>query len=280
MSQELRPMELLKAELPQLQAIMGLNAVEGTDVSTLALQELEYLRMHALSKPEIMECIPSTVVMAMKRVLKQNLTMDPYAGLVYVKTRNQKFKNAAGQDEWKKVLEITETCNGLLSVAYQCGKIKDHKIPTVKKDESGKVESVTFEFMMASGRWEARTFDDSDFYRWRRASHKENGRNKQDANMEALNHANDNYTNWKGGIDPEFARAKAIRHALKKLGTNPNEGKFSTIVIPAEKKIVIESAKEEAAASEEQEYTPHEEVESTTKEKAVQPNVNFNTGDL
>lgn len=277
---EKKPMELLKSELPQLEAVLALNAAEGTDVKTLALQELENLRMIAVTKPEILDCLPQTVVMAVKRVLKQNLSLDPYAGLVYVKTRNVKIKAPDGQEVTRKALEITETCNGLLSVAYQCGKIIDHKVPTIKKDSNGKVESVTFEFQVKSGRWEVRTFDDSDFYRWQRASHKENGRWKEDFNTpqatETLKYANENYVNWKGGIDPEFARAKAIRHALKKLGTNPNEGKFAKIVIPTEKKVVIEEEKEQAALTDES--TQYAEViESTTAAPAIQPNQEFHT---
>ena len=286
MSTELepRPMEALKNELPQLEAVLALNAAEGVDVKTLALQELENLRMIAVTKPEILDCLPQTVVMAVKRVLKQNLSLDPYAGLVYVKTRNVKIKQPDGQEITRKALEITETCNGLLSVAYQCGKIIDHKIPTVEKDKDGKVVSVTFEFQVKSGRWETRVFDESDFYRWQRASHKENGRWKTDFNTkeatDSLKYANENYINWKGGIDPEFARAKAIRHALKKLGTNPNEGKFATIVIPSEKKVVIEEAKEVAAATDENTHYA-EVMESTVNQPAIQPNQEFTkTSDL
>lgn len=277
MSQELKPMKALEAELPQLQAILSLNANEGIDVKTLVAQELEYLRMHALTKPEIMDCIPTTVVMAVKWVLKQNLSMDPYAGLVYIKTRGVKING-----EWKNALEITKTCNGELSVAYQCGKIKDHKIPTITKKENGAVEKVQFEFQVASGRWETREFDDTDFYRWQRASHKENSKRwkaesgKPQPDADKMNYANENYENFRGGIDPEFARAKAIKHGLKKLGTNPNEGRFSKIVMPSEKKIIIDPEKE-ASAIDDDKYTAHEEVGSTLNKSAIKPNMKFDT---
>ena len=84
---EAKPIEVLKAAVPELKAIMMLNANEGTDVETLVLQELEYVRMAALSKPEILECLPQTILMAVKSVLKKNLSLDPSAGLVYIKTR-------------------------------------------------------------------------------------------------------------------------------------------------------------------------------------------------
>lgn len=273
---EQKPMELLRQSVNELKAILKLNAAEGVDVETLAIQELDHLRMVAITKPEIMDCMPQTVLMAVKTVLKQNLTMDPAAGLVYIKTRNVNMKKN-GQDSWQKALEIQPSCNGILSIAYQCGKIIDHKFPVVNKHESGRVKSVSFEYQVKSGRWETREFDESDFERWQRASHKENGRNKKDADIQKMNYANENYTNWKGGIDPEFARAKAIRHALKKLGTNPNEGKFQTITIPAEKKIVIDAAAEEAAASDEAVYA---EVIEETKNGAIKPNEEFNAGDL
>ena len=117
---------------------------------------------------------------------------------------------------------------------------------------------------MPTGRWEVRTFDESDFIRWQIASHKENGRNKEDASLEKLNYANPNYTSWKGGIDPEFARAKAIRHGLKKLGTNANE-KYANKINPVVfNKVEIDEEKDNAAATEETPITPHEEVADTT----------------
>lgn len=269
MSTELKPMELLKSEVPQLKALLKLNAAEGVDVETLALQELEYIRMASLSNPAIMECMPQTVLMAVKSVLKQNLSMDPNAGLVYIKTRNVKVKTAAGAEESKKALEIMPSCNGLISINRQCGRILDIKNPVVSKDGQGKVTGVSVEILLPSTpspRWETRSFDESDFKRWQIASHKENGRNKQDAKMEFLNYANPNYTSWKGGIDPEFARAKAIRHGLKKLGVNQNEGRMINIVIPAEKQIVIDESKDQEALADELITHDAVVVESTTNE--------------
>jgi hypothetical protein len=280
MSTELKPIELLKAELPQLEAVLRLNAADGVDVKTLALQELEHIRMHCISKPEILDCLPATIVMAVKTVLKQNLSLDPNAGLVYVKTRNVKVKDNNGQMVTKKALEIMPSANGIISINRQCGRILDMKNPVVTKDATGKVIAVSVEILLPSTpepRWEKREFDESDFYRWRRASHKENGRYKDDfgtaAATESLKYANENYTNWKGGIDPEFARAKAVRHGLKKLGTNPNEGKFKSIIAhPIE--VIVDAEKDNAAGSEEANYA--EVVESTTNE-AIKPNTEFAT---
>lgn len=260
MEQKEKPMELLKTELPQLSALLSLNAKPGTDANTIALQEIEYLRTQALTKPDILECMPTTVVMAVKQVLKQNLTLDPYAGLVYIKTRSVKVGA-----EWKKALEIQPSANGLISIARQCGRLLDIKRPQVAKDEKGKVVGVKCEILLPSfngTRWEEFEFDESDFRRWQTASHKENGRNKQDASSETLNYSNANYTSWLGGIDPEFARAKAIRHSLKKLGTNPNERVMDKIVIEDTKEIIVDIKADEEALTDEQtnQFTNYKEV--------------------
>ncbi len=265
--------EIVRKAAPTLKALFALNASPGTDVETLAMQEVEYLRMHAVTKPEILQCIPETVLMAVKSVIKKNLSLDPDAGLVYVKTRSVKVNG-----EWQKALEVTETANGIISVNRQCGRILDIDRPEVKKDENGKVISVSASYLKPSvdmaGKSTAKMvtveFGEDDFYRWRRASHKENGRNKPDSNAQTLNYANENYTNWRGGIDPEFARAKAIRHALKKLGTNQNESRARSINISKDAPIVIiDSAADEAAANDEA-FTPAEVVEGSVQHVHVE----------
>lgn len=252
--------QLLKNDVKTLSALLSLNSRPGTNVEAMAMQEIEYLRMHCVTKPDLMQCIPQTVLMAVKSVLKNNLSLDPNAGLVYVKTRNIKVG-----DEWQKVIEITPTCNGLISVARQCGRIIDYKRPSVTKDDNGRVISVKFEYQLPNNRWEAVEFDESDFERWRRASDKENGKNKADGGAPGYKYANDNYTNWKGGVDPEFARAKAIRHGLKKLGTNVNE-RSAVAISPAPMAIIVEESADQAAN--EDGYQQHEEISSTSNNAA------------
>lgn len=259
-------LQLLEQNMDTLTALAAINALSNTDTRSIVTQEIEYLRQCAMTTPAIFECIPQTVLWAMKSVIKSNLSFDPSQGLVYVKTRNVSIE-VAGKKTWQKALEVTPSANGILSIAYQCGKIIDHKNPVVKKDANGKVIEVEFEFQVASGRWELRTFDESDFMRWRTASHKENGRNKEDANIEKLNYSNPNYTSWKGGIDPEFARAKAIRHGLKKLGTNPNEKYAIKIQSANFSKIEIDETKDVEAAQEE--FTPHVEIVETVEHEEV-----------
>jgi hypothetical protein len=107
---------------------------------------------------------------------------------------------------------------------YNANVIIDHKSPQPKYDEAqgGKVVSITWEYQLANKRWESVTFNEAHFNKWRKASHVKNGRNKNDADLNKLNYANPNYTSFAGGIDPEFASAKCIKHALKKMALDRN----------------------------------------------------------
>ncbi|MEY4767704.1 MAG: hypothetical protein RL637_343 [Pseudomonadota bacterium] len=260
-------MDLLKQELPQLQALIGLNASPNVNVETLALQELEYLRLQAVNKPDIMDAMPQTVILAVKAVMKNNLSLDPNAGLVYIKTRNINVGSKESPN-LQKALEITPTCNGIISIARQCGRIIDIKRPTVTKDAHGRVIAVQLEYQLPNQRWELVEFDESDFERWRRASDKENGRNKTDMGAPNYKYANPNYTSWKNGIDPEFARAKAIRHGLKKLGTNMNERNAIAIQPTEMKQIIVAPQADEAVINE----TEIEEAEIIQNSEVVQTN--------
>lgn len=252
MTKQEQMLQVVKQELPQLKAILSLNTQKGTDVETLALQELEYLQTIGLSNPAIYECLPQTIIAAVKSVMKQNLTLDPYAGLVYVKTRNVNI-GTSDQKNYAKALEIQPSANGLISIARQCGRILDIDRPEVKKDAAGKVVGVSVKYLVPSyneagqkiAKWKTVEFDESDFKRWRKASHNENSRGKSDA--ATRDYSNPNYSNFNGGPDPEFVRAKAIRHGLKKLGTNPHETRATQIITDVEKKHVVESKADEAA---------------------------------
>lgn len=261
----IQQLEVIKNELPALEKILALNARPNTDVATIAQQEFLYLEAIATAKPEILKCTPQSIVLAVRSVMKQNLTLDPYAGLVYTKTRNIKVGN-----DWIMVLEMTPTGNGLISINRQLGRILDFTNPQVKKDANGKVVSVSMQLLKPSHpqpRWETFEFDESDFRRWRLASHKENGRNKSDANAQLMNYANANYTNFNGGMDPEFARAKCIRHSLKKLGTNPQEGSAIKVFDVPKQRVVDpeadeydESYNQQWIDESETEFIQHEEV--------------------
>lgn len=251
-TEESNALVVLKTELPQIEAILGLHTKPGQNVALLAKSEIGYLEALSLTMPAIKKCEPISVLLAVKTVLKQNLTLDPYAGLTYTKTRNVN-KGTKEKPDYVTVLEIMPSCNGLISIARQCGTILDIMRPKVEKDTNGKVVGVKVNIQkpgVPAPRWEEYDFDESDFVRWQTASHKENGRGKNDANAETLNYSNKNYTSHKGGIDPEFARAKAIRHALKKLGTNQNEARSGGMKIIPKDPIVDISADKEATNDE------------------------------
>lgn len=265
---------ILKDEMPQFAALIRLNGA-GDSAEVLARQELAYLEEVGMTNPKIFQCEKLSIVLGVKWALKNNLTLDRNAGLVYIQTRNVKVGSA-----WKQVLEVKPSPEGLISIARQYGRILDIKNPKVTKDAHGKVIEVTLSILIPAypkPRWEDRVFDESNFERWRKASHKNNSKSwdpqaqypnkKGPPNDETLNYANELFTSWKGGMDPEFAKAKAVRHGLKKLGINANELKkelmdAGVLPVPAPaKKLDInpEIAKAEAL----EEDVAYEEVKST-----------------
>jgi hypothetical protein len=284
MNTESTALQVLQAEKATLQAITLFNYGPNQDVASIIQNEISFLEGMALTKPDILACEPISILMNMKYVLKNNLSLDPNAGLVYTKTRN--FKKQDGN--WGKVLEVQPTCEGLISIAYQCGKILDHERPSVKKNEAGKVIEVTFRYMRPSPtgpRWVDISFDESDFKRWRSKSHQENSRNKPDATQ--VDYSNPNYSNFNGGIDPEFARAKSIRHALKKLGTNANE----RIMVHIKPNIQNTISKDVDMGATAEDITPEVEPEYTTFTETTAPvqetvkvtiheEININSNDL
>lgn len=276
--------DIIKPELPTLTAILSLsNDKDSATINTIALQELSYLEQHVLDKPDLINCHPQSIILAVKNVLRKNLTLDPSAGLIYIKTRKKEING-----QWILVLDAQETANGLLSYNRQFGRLLDFTNPKITKDASGKVTGVSMRILKPSypqPRWEDFEYDESDFKRWMIASHKERGRNKNDANLQTLNYANHLYRSWQGGIDPEFARAKCVRHSLKKLGTNPNElaiinPQQATVAYPIDANIAAAEAEDFNA-----EFTAHEVVETnlnqnTTANEATVTDNGFNPEDL
>lgn len=250
MSNETGLMAKLTEQVPTFKQLALINGIAPEKAEAIVIQEVEFIRESALANPDIMKCAPQTVLFVVKRAIKNNLTLDPQAGLMYLKTRNVNLSTDQNNPQWVKVLEAQETCNGILSKCRMTGRIIDHKLPQVEFNDAGKCVGVTFEFQLPNGRWETAKFTEYDFERWKTASHKERARGykavapltpeqiakgwvqkeqKEAPNKETLNYANELYNSWRGGIDPEMAKAKAIRHGLKKLGTNPNENKASAI---------------------------------------------------
>jgi hypothetical protein len=272
MSTELKPItpiDAIRKELPTLTRLMQMN-YDGADIAAILNQEIEYLRSHALTTPSILEVHPATAVLAMKDMIKNNLSLDPSMNLVYPKTRQVKIgKNEQGKDIKVKALVLQPTANGELSKARQYGRILDHENPVVSYNEDGRVTGVKFSVLKPSTpepRWEEFTYGEYDFERWRRKSNEDNGRWEQNYNAKTdpeMKFANDLYTSWRGGIDPEMARAKAIRHSLKKLGTNPYEGRIKPGLVRS-KLVDLDPAKDE--------YTEDTTYQDLTSEQSAAPN--------
>ncbi len=199
---------ILHENKPTLTQLVMVNLPSGTtedEAQRVALKEISNFEMILTTKPDLGGCTPMSILLAVKQTICDNLSLAPSAGLVYL------IPSKVGND-W--VATYLPTANGLLSMAYQSGAILDNKRPVVTFDGTGKVESVTVEFLVPSHpqpRWEVITFTEVHFKKWRDASAKKN-----------KGAANANYSSWNSGIDPEFAGTKAIRHGLNKRGSNGN----------------------------------------------------------
>jgi hypothetical protein len=272
---ENKGLAVLQNDMPQLMAILRLNAPNGTDVQAMVISELSHLQYIGITKPEIFECDPESIKAAVRKTFKDNLSLDPDAGLVYVTTRNVNVTipgTNPKQTRWVKVLETKPSAEGLISMNRQRGRILDIKRPEIIYNEKKKVIAVTVEVLYPSypnPRWETYKFEDHDFFRWKSFSHRQNSIGKQLTQEEhtALVNANRLYTAWNGGIDPEFARAKAIRHILKKLGSNANEKGLQVHAIPPAERIIDKEA-DKAAHIEELDYEqiPDEQTNNNAQE--------------
>ena len=209
---------LVKQDLSTIQGIIGLTVKDKNSIPAIALQEIEFLNMHMLTKPFIAECEPASVLQAVKYSLKNSLSLDPNAGLVYLMPSSVRVGNA-----YVKVLEIKPTAEGKISMAKEAKSLLYNEQAKVKTNAAGKVISASVRMLFpcpVGPIWETVEIDENEFERLRKFSHIKNARGKQDANLDTLNYANPLYTNYRGGIDPEFARSKVISAALKKRGTN------------------------------------------------------------
>lgn len=223
----------------------------------IVMKEIVNFEMICMMKPELANLDKQSIFIAVKQCIADNLTLSPNAGLVYLSPGRVCVGIENNQKVYKDVLVYEPTSEGRISIARQAGTLLDHKRPTVAFDSTGKVSSVTFEFLvnaLPKPRWEIVKFDTNDFERWRIKSEiKNNGK------------ANANYTSFKGGIDPEFARAKAIKHGLKKRGTNKNEVRsFSDAPIEP-----IENVEKSTTKVEESTFL-HERIDVIKKETGIE----------
>lgn len=252
---------ILEEAKPTLTQLILANMESGSsieDAERVVLREIANFEMIVSLKPELLNCDKQSILLAVKQCISDNLTLSQSDGLVYLYPTNVKVgMNSANQPIYKNVLVYEPTAEGRISIARQAGSILDHKRPVFTYDANGMVDTVTFEFLVPSynePRWEKIVFDKNNFAKWKQKSAAKFGGN-----------ANANYTSWNGGIDPEFAGSKAIKHSLKKLGTNKNENRKQVIQpqiqsqsktlkiehIPVQSMPLIEEAKEENSSSNE-----------------------------
>ena len=212
---------ILQEAKPTLTQLILVNMAHGSsieDAERLALREITNFEMIVSTKPDLLLCDKQSILLAVKQCISDNLTLSQSSVLVYLyPSKVQVGVDASNQKIYKNILVYEPTAEGRISIARQAGSILDHKRPTFTYDATGKVDTVTFEFLVPSynePRWEKIVFDKSNFAKWQQKSAAKFGGN-----------ANANYFAWNGGIDPEFAGSKAIKHSLKKLGTNKNENR-------------------------------------------------------
>lgn len=263
MEKEQTGLTLLQEQKPTLAQLVLVNMPQGTTLeqaTNVAIKEISNYEMLLSMKPELKACNPRSVLHAVKQCIGDGLTLSQSAGLVYLLPTRVKIGQNGNQDITDWVLSYDPTANGRLSIAYQSGSILDHKLPTHTFDAEGKLDTVTFEYLVPSygqTRWESVTYNKRHFEKWMKASAAKNKGN-----------ANKNYTSHNGSIDPEFASTKAIRHGLGKRGTNMNGKRFQKMpenakMMPVE---VVEKEAEEEMLMDEYIQTPHGRVDVETAE--------------
>jgi len=208
--------ELIKAAAPTLQKIAGIvTGRDPKDVEALVSSELGFLEQRVKLDKALQGCTEESLIDCVKQSIRTNLSLNKQAGLVYLFPQpiNTGTKDSP---KWVTIATFEPSPDGRLSIARQSGRILDAKRPVVTKDDNGRVIGGYVDLLKPSypqPRWESIDFDESDIDRWKGYSAKKN-----------KGYANALYASWKGGIDPEFMRAKMLKHALGKMGVNINEG--------------------------------------------------------
>lgn len=218
-------MELSKIEEQQfsLQKIAG--HVQGRlpeEVEAFVMNEIQYLQERVQMAPALEECSTESMLMCIRHALRDNVSLDGNAGLVYIYP--QKIKVA--KNEYKTVAHYELSPNGRISLARQTGNILDFERPQLIK-EGEKVVGGFMKILKPSypePRWETYDYNQSDIDRWAKFSSKKNKKwdNAQRKFVEGSPNAL--YSSGPGGgIDEGFMKAKIVKHTLKQLGINASE---------------------------------------------------------
>lgn len=195
------------------------------DAERIVTRELSNLESVLNMKPELAVCTTLSKIQALKDCIGHNLSLSPSSNLTFLYpsqiTVGMDGANAPVK-EWVVVYEPTS--NGALSIARQAGRIFDYDA-NVTYNDSGNVYSVSVTYLLPTvggTRWsKPYIYMLPHFNKWRNAASKKYG-GKVPANYTSWNQ-DEKFQN--GTIDPDFAITKAIKHSLKRLGTNMNEAK-------------------------------------------------------
>lgn len=205
-------LQIIQEAKPALMKIAGfvLQRSPG-ELEAVVESEIIYLQQRVQSSEVLAQCTPESLLLCIRHSVRDNLSLDENAGLVYIYPQNVKTANG-----WIKVAKYEASPNGKISLCRQTGNLLDHKQPVIAKDGSGKITGGHIELLKPSfpdPRWETISFDESHITRWRDASTKKN-----------KGKTNPLYSNGPAkGIDEGFMKAKIVKHALKNLGLNPSE---------------------------------------------------------
>jgi hypothetical protein len=176
-----------KTILEQMYMLGNSNA--SPEVAKMAVEEeLDQYRAIVGASEELKKCKVETHERNLRQILRKGLTVDQSLKLVYI----MPLRGIASH-----VLSV----DGELFLAFKSGRLLDFKTPYREGD------SYIFEFKVndgESGRWEKAVYDYSFFDRLKRFG----GKSKF-------------YGTSIDTIDSGFAKAKVIRHSIKRLGANP-----------------------------------------------------------
>lgn len=221
MEEQKHPLAVLAEEKPTLEKIAAIVTDKpDEEVAALITSELGFLKHRYQLSEYLRQCTPQSLLNCVKQAIRDNLSLNESAGLVYMYPQNIN----AGTKENKNYVTVAKyepSPDGRISIARQTGRILDITRPKLHKDGNGKIIGGEVELLKPSvpePRWETYEFEEGDIERWKKASAKKNFKGIPNAL----------YTCFNDGPDPEFIRAKIVKHALKKLGTNINEVKAVT----------------------------------------------------
>jgi hypothetical protein len=192
----------IREEIPTLikLAKYGNRSLDNDLAEAFVISEIDELEYMIEGAGYMEKATEASAIKVLRTALKMGLSIDKNAGLVYI---------AAGSNSQKNCIELTYqvTTEGELFLAMKQGLI----LATNRPYKDG--DKYVFEFTKGDGNSEKVEKDWEFFKRLKEySSKKNNGR------------PNKLYGNDIESIDEGFACTKLVKHAIKKLGSNPMRG--------------------------------------------------------